>query len=286
MNMNSLSVGCNSKNDDPIIVFDIGCRWGGIEKFLQFSEGNSFRIYGFDPDAEECKRLEAAYEKWPQGTVQCVPVALAGAEGKRDLYVTKDPACSSLHRPIQFLAENYPALEVIRLEKNVSIDVTTLDKWTQENAVQAIDYLKIDTQGSELEILKGGERILDSVRCIDIEVEFNPIYEGQSLFGETDAYLRSKGFMLWRLSNLVHYSIGAKRTELNEINSTHFDTVNRFEVPALGGQLFWADARYIHANVFKGSASQPLQSYRDKRLFDVLNMPDVIDHINQIFPNL
>jgi hypothetical protein len=54
----------------------------------------------------------------------------------------------------------------------------------------------LDTQGSELEILQGSDDLIQTARRIDIEVEFNPICEGKTLFGETDAYLRSKGFVL------------------------------------------------------------------------------------------
>jgi hypothetical protein len=54
----------------------------------------------------------------------------------------------------------------------------------------------LDTQGFELEILQGSDDLIQTDRCIDIEVAFNPICEGKTLFVETDTYLRSKGFVL------------------------------------------------------------------------------------------
>jgi len=277
-----VSLGHESSSSSLLVVVDVGCRWGFAEKFLNQECQQSFKIFGFDPDAQECARLQASYSHLPAGYVTCVPLGLAGSVGVRNLYFTKEPACSSLHPPIQFLAENYPALDCITLQKVISISVTTLDKWAQDNGLFAIDYLKIDTQGSELEILKGGAGIVNTVRCIDIEVEFNPIYEGQTLFGETDTYLRSKGFVLWRLSNLVHYSLGAKLMKMPDHNTVHFDDNVRQEAEAFGGQLFWADARYIHRDVFAVTSNSPERHMRDLKLFDALKMVDVVAHLKRI----
>lgn len=266
----------------PIIVVDVGCRWGFAERFLNEQYWPFFKIFGFDPDEAECAKLQASYNHLPNGYVTCLPIGLAGSPGKRNLYLTKEPACSSLHPPIHYLAEKYPALDCISLQKIITADVTTLDLWAREMNLQTIDYIKIDTQGSELEILKGGDTIISTTRCIDIEVEFNPIYEGQTLFGETDTYLRSKGFALWRLSNLVHYSLGGEQLVMPDKNSICYDTNVRFEMEAYGGQLFWADARYVHRDVFAPRVPDSIRRQRDLRLFEALNMADVVDHMNRI----
>ncbi len=272
----------NTTTQKPIVVVDIGCRWGFAERFLSEECQKSFKIFGFDPDQAECSRLQASYSHLQGGYVTCVPIGLAGAPGLRNLYLTKEPACSSLHPPSQFLSEKYPALDCISLKKIISTHVTTLDLWATENKLQTIDYLKIDTQGSELEILKGGDEIINTTRCIDIEVEFNPIYEGQTLFGETDTYLRSKGFVLWRLSNLVHYSLGGKSLPMPDKNSLCFDTNTRLETPAYGGQLFWADARYVNKEALISHPPDSIKYKRDISLFKSLDMIDIIDHINQM----
>lgn len=265
-----------------ITVIDIGCRWGFAEKFLDPQYQNLMKIYGFDPDVEECTRLEASYSHLPKGFISCIPLALAERLGRRNLYVTKEPACSSLHPPIKFLSDKYPALECIELERVVSVEVKSLGGWASANGLKSLDYIKIDTQGSELEILRGAGDYLLATRCIDIEVEFNPIYEGQSLFWETDSFLRSKGFLLWRLSNLVHYSRGGELLELNDSNTVCFDENVRQEAKAFGGQLFWADARYVHSSVISGGrAAEDPQFERDMVLFEALGMDDVTSHIKK-----
>lgn len=278
----NVSGGLDHDEDKPIVIADVGCRWGFAERFLGEDCKKSFRIFGFDPDETECARLQESYKGFPDGYITCVPVGLAGSPGSRNLYLTKEPACSSLHPPSQMLSEGYPALDCIGLERIVSVNVTTLDVWASENHVSAIDYIKVDTQGTELEILKGGENIINTTRFIDIEVEFNPIYEGQTLFGETDVYLRSKGFVLWRLSNLIHYSLGGKPLPVPGGTSVVFDTNTRYEVEGIGGQLFWADARYIHKDVLVGRRRDSTRFLRDSALFSALGMVDIIDHMNRV----
>lgn len=61
------------------------------------------------------------------------------------------------------------------------------------------DFAKIDVQGAELEILKGGEAYFRKhLIGLEVEVEFASIYEGQPLFSQVDAYIREElGLELW-----------------------------------------------------------------------------------------
>jgi hypothetical protein len=49
----------DEKKDPSIVILDIGCRWGFAEKFLNQKHFGNFKIYGFDPDKEECARLQS-----------------------------------------------------------------------------------------------------------------------------------------------------------------------------------------------------------------------------------
>ena len=73
--------------------------------------------------------------------------------------------------------------------------------------------MKLDTQGSELDILRGAVRAWD-VRHLEVEVAFNEIGDGAPLFGEVDSFLRANGFALWRLRDLVHYGLADASTLL------------------------------------------------------------------------
>jgi hypothetical protein len=95
---------------DPLIVVDVGCRWGFGEPFVRAAQAGHCLVYGFDPDIAECARLEQAYAGLPETAVTVVPTALAGSVGSRTLYGTREPACSSLLEPDPALTAAYPAL--------------------------------------------------------------------------------------------------------------------------------------------------------------------------------
>jgi len=91
-----------------------------------------------------------------------------------------------------------------------------------------VDFLELDTQGTELEILKGADRFLaSSVVGLQTEVEFSSLYDAQPLFAAVDEYLRGFGFMLFDLTRNRYRRAAMAR-----------DLVTR-------GQLLWGDAVYL-----------------------------------------
>lgn len=261
--------------DRKIVVVDVGCRWGFAERFI--SGGDFFRVYGFDPDEKECGRLNAQYAS---DFVKAVPLALAGSLGKRTLYLTKEPACSSLHQPDPILTAEYPALACATEVAKIEVQTTTLDAWALSNSISAIDFIKIDTQGTELEILHGAQKILVTVKAINVEVEFNPIYLGQPVFADVDTYLRSQGFVLWKLTNLVHYSRGQASQDAFGKDITCYDDfrVSRHEL--YSGQLYWADAHYVKKDLVDWLNTDSVDERRcNALLFDSIGMPDFAQHL-------
>jgi FkbM family methyltransferase len=260
-----------------LVVLDVGCRWGFAQKFT--AKKNLFEIYGFDPDADECMRLN---EYYADESITLIPEALAQVPGPRTLFLTEQPACSSLFQPDHHLTDNYPALTCARQLSTKEIQTTTLDLWASQNQVSVIDYIKIDTQGSELEILKGGIAALQTVRCLEVEVEFNPIYLEQALFSDVDTFLRSQGFVLWKLTNHVHYSRdGTPDVPVGE-DHVFYDDLQVEKYTVYGGQLYWANAHYVKKDVLSTLPRPPHELALDIALFDTLAMPDVVDHLRPV----
>ncbi len=253
-----------------LVVADIGCRWGFATLWTQLQPQVS--LYGFDPDPAECARIQALH---PNQDVHLVPRALAEKPGRRTLSLTRDPACSSLYPPDAEVLARIPALECATPTGVTEIEVTTLDDWAAKAGVEAIDFLKLDTQGSELDILRGGARLLASARMLEIEVEFNPIYQDQPLFGDVDRFLRERGFVLWRLSHAVHYSLD--RTECNpQIDDTIFFDQQVVQSRTFGGQLYWGHAHYLRAEIAHAAGTADWQqSVRDAALAQLLGFHDL-----------
>jgi FkbM family methyltransferase len=247
-----------------LVVVDVGCRWGFADFWRQLSP--QVVLYGFDPDPAECERLRASYK---DANVHLVPLALADEPGERTLYLTREMACSSLYRPDPTLTASFPELACAAEVGTSKIVVTTLDEWSRSNAVSEIDFIKLDTQGAELDVLRGGERALASVRALEVEVEFNPIYVGQPLFGDVDKFLRDRGFVLWKLSTLAHYSRAEVSRQQEQQNTNYYDS-QTVSHSVLSGQLYWGHAYYVRREIAAGSSRDWQQSVRDAALTDVL----------------
>ena len=228
----------------PLTVVDVGCRWGAD---AWWSELPGTRVIGFDPDEDECRRLTGLAVGDPPA--RFVPVALGGRAGPARLHLTEQPACSSLYPPDVSLVETRPALVVITPAGETEVELQTLDGWTAAEGVDRVDYLKADTQGSELDILRGAERTLESVRVVQVEVEFNPIYRGQPLFADVDRYLRGHGFVLWRLADLAYYGLPNGMSDFPTTDTHFYDPHHAVTVAGTGGQLYWANASFVREEI-------------------------------------
>jgi hypothetical protein len=89
--------------------------------------------------------------------------------------------------------------ERYNIVKTCKILTDTLDSQLLKNNIGSVDFIKIDTQGSELLILKGGENTLKNIIGLEVEVEFVPIYENQPLFTDVDEFIKGFGFTLFDL---------------------------------------------------------------------------------------
>jgi len=76
------------------------------------------------------------------------------------------------------------------------MEMVTLDQLVEEKKIPIPHIIKTDTQGFELQVLKGAEKTLEHVYGIQLEAHLEPLYEKQSLFWEIKDYLETKGFDL------------------------------------------------------------------------------------------
>jgi FkbM family methyltransferase len=83
--------------------------------------------------------------------------------------------------------------------RSIRVQQRTLDDIAKENDIGHLDILKIDTQGSEMEVIAGGRSLLETTAAVWIEVSFIPLYEGSCLFHEVHHALCAGGFHLAEL---------------------------------------------------------------------------------------
>lgn len=195
-----------------LVVVDAGARnktWE-LPRLAPFCD-----VVGFEPNREEHAKILAGttdlevvqkVRDLPYRSVRYLDKALADRPGRATLSITRGAGASSLLEPNQELIaaiEHHftfgknlaDQFQVVGTEE---VETTTLDAVAEEDGLDRIDYLKLDVQGMEYECLLGAEDLLKARRVgvIKTEVEFLPLYKGQHLFADIDAFLRSHGFML------------------------------------------------------------------------------------------
>jgi FkbM family methyltransferase len=92
--------------------------------------------------------------------------------------------------------------------KTVNKTTQALDTLLSEGAHPRADFLKLDVQGYELEVLKGASRVLGEVEALLLETSLVPINAGCPLFAEVVAFVAGAGFRLFDFCSQVRRADG------------------------------------------------------------------------------
>lgn len=187
-----------SKLSSPILrVLDVGARGGvkhvfphwmvkrSISDYLKF-----FQFTGIEPD------VRANLDKKQYTSVHSL--ALAGSSGKRKFYKTRKPSLSSILEPdLEALRHlltsgNSRGYEVV---KELEIDTLSIDDFCQRESV-SYDWLKIDVQGAEYEIIQGARKTIENVSVVIVEASSVSQYRNQKTTPEVIAIMNEYGFNL------------------------------------------------------------------------------------------
>lgn len=157
----------------------------------------------FEIDEKLCSQLN---QKARPG-LRYFPVALGHREETRAFYEAVHPMCSSLYRPNEELMRLYQNTEAAMLKSVGSVDTVSLDYCAREKGINDLDFIKIDIQGAELDVLRGAGRTLRDVVAIVTEVEFIPLYVDQPLFGDVCEFLAELGFMFHKFLGMAGHTL-------------------------------------------------------------------------------
>ena len=184
--------------NDLTIVADVGARYGIHPSWNGFEA--PLRYYAFEPDREEAERLKTAYASNSGVDYVVVPTALDRYEGERDFHLLKHRALSSCLLP-DLNSECFRHLKPgqAEIDKTIKVRVRRLDDVFDEMKV-APDFLKIDTEGTEQDVVEGAEQLIaTSVLGIRVSCNFQRCFHGQRLFSDSHDYLLARGFVLLNL---------------------------------------------------------------------------------------
>jgi FkbM family methyltransferase len=225
------SVGAFIPSLPTINIVDVGAMFAGdgTEAYSALRDAGLTRVVGFEPVAEECEKLNRRFGP-PH---RYLPYAIGDGTMRR-LHVCNESMTSSLYEPNTPLLSAFDGLEeVVQVVREESIETHRLDD-VPETA--SADYLKIDVQGAELDVLRGAPRLLAKALVVHTEVEFAPLYQEQPLFAEVDQALRGAGYGLFALAEI-------ESRAYRPFRNLDFPSSRRFR------QVLWTDAVYVR-NLF------------------------------------
>ncbi len=174
-------------SDSYSTVVDVGASRGQFALHAARRWPNA-NIVCFEPLGSSADRLRSVL----RGAVEVHQFGVGSVPGRMSLNVSGREDSSSI-LPIALQADEYPETKAVGVEE---VDVTTLDDALGHAALGSECLLKIDVQGYELEVLKGGRSVLKSATSVLCECSFVELYDGQPLADEVIEFLREQGFRL------------------------------------------------------------------------------------------
>lgn len=263
-----------------LTICDIGARAGAASYWDCL--GDSLHVVGFEPDKKECADLcrvnkESGYKFYPY--------AIHENSGRRKFMITNSPSSSGFDAIDPKFSRRFPTLPINNsVVSSINIDTISMDEFIlgEGKEVDEMSFLKIDTEGSELAVLKGAKETLRKKKVLGIMVE---VWWEQGIkqcppFAELDTFLRSQGFHFFDLS--LNYSPRITMPMGNvcfKKNSAH-PNGKFLPMPDARGQATGGDAIYFRDPIRELSSGKRHIDWdehtilRLAALFDIFNYGD------------
>lgn len=187
-------------NAHPLVAADIGAR-GGFEPDL-LPLAFAVDAIGFEPEPTAFAALSSS---GPWRSLRHLPVAIGGTNGQRILHVTTDNQSTSLLEPDPAAIAEFDKPQFVTVTKTLNVETRTLDEALSGAGVGRVDYLKLDIEGAELEVLRAAPRIVGGLLALKVEVTFLPMRRDQALARHIESHLAGHGFRLMDFIRPAHW---------------------------------------------------------------------------------
>jgi hypothetical protein len=182
------------------IRIDVGANDGGVS--IPWLSDPNVIVYAFEPEPDVYKKLLQNSGGNPR--YHCINKAVSSSEGIFDFYVSIDPSCSSL---LPYTEEGLrrwlcPSQRSLGVKQIIKVEAVSLKNFMEGYQISSVDYLKVDAQGHDLDVLKSAGDRLKSVRELVFEVQTTEgfeLYKGSSKLPACLQYMKDMGFALVRV---------------------------------------------------------------------------------------
>jgi FkbM family methyltransferase len=178
------------------IVFDVGAYDGDTSK-IYLARFPSSHIYCFEPVGDTFHHLQENFKG--NARVDCYKLALGSSKSKGKMVLQGSPDSFFLLGQ----SKESPMNNSVATE---SVDIVTLDEFCHNKRIDHINYLKIDTEGGDLDVLKGAVKMLTEQRIdlVEVEAGMNPSNTRHAPFEALKEFLESHRYFLFGIYQQVN----------------------------------------------------------------------------------
>ncbi|MFL5885949.1 MAG: hypothetical protein ACJ77M_12850 [Thermoleophilaceae bacterium] len=178
----------------PLAVVDVGSRGGIPEELAPIAP--RVELIGFEADPGEADRLNESARAAGLAH-RFLPVAVAGSDGSRTLYVTRKPASASLLPPEQATYARFPDADRVKVVREISLQTRAFGEVLRQEGF-APEMVKCDAQGLDGEILGSlSDEQWEGIVAVHVEINIARNYRGQASVGEVHGLLEENGLELF-----------------------------------------------------------------------------------------
>ena len=173
----------------PNTLIDVGGSHGQFarEAFRAFPGAT---VYSFEPIPECFEELRALSAEHPE--LHALQLALSDEDGEREFFVSRFRDSSSLQPMLPAHTAAFPGTET---EARIVVEAARLDAVAARLTLTPPVFAKLDVQGHELSVIRGGRQTLALCQRVMTECNFAPLYEGQPSFAELYTEMKALGFL-------------------------------------------------------------------------------------------
>jgi len=158
---------------------------------------NQLRFIGFEPNPDEFQKCQQTANK------KFYPIALGKQKELKTITITRWPYSSSTIPFDMNFWNRFPNAYMFEKVRTDTFETVDFDSFCIDNGIINVNVMKLDTEGTELEILEGSTSMLGKgVIAILVEVAFYPYHFQRPLFADVDSFLRNQGFTLYDLETV------------------------------------------------------------------------------------
>ena len=173
------------------VILDVGANRGQYASELREKFGYKNRIVSFEPMKKAFELL--TQEMGDDSAWIGKNWALGSESGEQSINIAGNSASSSM---LDILPAHTKAAPRSAYVDSETTKVCTLDEVLSEFVEpEQTTLLKVDTQGYEMEVLKGASNSLSKIAALQIELSLTPLYDGAPLFENVVAHVRTAGFV-------------------------------------------------------------------------------------------